>query len=64
VTLSVQILWFSHIGTNDMPANPGKSGSLNGSMRHLPKVFFCEATRVNSFACINSNKTKPCLGSD
>ena len=41
-----------------------KRGGLNGSMQHLLKVFFYESTRLISFAGVNSNKTKPCLGSD
>jgi hypothetical protein len=39
-------------------------GGLNGSLQHLLKVFFLESTRLISFMGIDSNKTKPCLGSD
>jgi hypothetical protein len=53
--------------TLDDPA-PGtfdqSSGGLNGSMQHLLKVFLYESMRLISFAGVNSNKTKPCLGFD
>jgi hypothetical protein len=35
-----------------------KRGGLNGSMQHLLNVFLEESRRLNSFAGINSNKTK------
>jgi hypothetical protein len=44
--------------------SPEKSGGLNGSMQYLKKVFMQESKRLISFAGVNSNKAKPCLGSD
>ena len=41
-----------------------KRGGLNGSMQHLLIVFLQEPTRLISFAGVDSNETKPCLGSD
>jgi hypothetical protein len=43
---------------------PEKRGGLNVSTQHLLKVFLQGSTRLISFAGINSNKTKPCLGPD
>jgi hypothetical protein len=47
-----------------IPPSPEKRGGHNKSMQHLLKVFFYEAAGLISFAGINSNKSKPCLGPD
>ena len=38
--------------------SPEKSGGLNGSTQHLPKVLSQGSRKLISFAGVNANKTK------
>ena len=54
----------SGVSTIRFKPHSDKTGGLNGSTQHLLEVLLDESTRLISFAGIDSNKTKPCLGSD
>src|SRR6267378_1675394 len=42
--------------------SPDKSGGLNGSTQHSPKVLSAGVSMANSFTSVDSKKTLPCLG--